>query len=200
MLSAMKNISFKISGICGILSPVSAFGFITAAILIHPWFRWPDHALSGLGALGTTHNFVYNLGLIVTGVLGLVFVLGLWNFFESQISYLGSGLFGVGLVFLILVGVFPGGTGPHVFVSGAFFGFCAFGMLVIGLNLLRKPEERTWGVFMLAVLILGGAILWLGSTISYPLGAAIPETIGAVIFSQFSIVFGLRLIGESNRA
>lgn len=79
-------------------------------------------------------------------------------------------------------------------VSQGFFLFCYLGMMVTGVDQLRESSGRLWGVFILAIVGFALASVMLVRTIPYDLGAVIPETTVAIAFSEFSIVFGVRLL------
>lgn len=187
-----RMISRKTSGFCGILGPILALLFIFLSIHLHSWFSWPDNALSDLGALETSHNWIFNLGLVLSGTAGSVFSLGLLRSLDRKVGIGGAIVFGVGMFFLILIGIFPSGTSPHVSVSIAFYSLCAIGMLIVGVDQLRVKSDRIWGVFTLSVVFLAIGSLILIRTIPYELGAAIPEVIGAIAISEFSISYGAR--------
>lgn len=186
------KISRKKSGLCGILTPVVALFFISVSILLHPWFRWADNALSDLGALDTSHSLLYNMGMVTTGIMGLLFTVNLPQLMNGKVGKAGVLIFAFGLVSLILVGVFPSGTAPHVTVSWAFFILCAVGLPIIGVDQLTS-SQWAWGAFVLSLVITGLLAVSLVNTIPYEIGAAIPEAIGALTFSEFSITFGIRL-------
>lgn len=186
------RMSKKQSGFFGVITPIIAFSTIYLAILLHPWFSWADNALSDLGACDTSYNYVYNVGMIFTGIFGVLFSLNLHKLMKGRVGKIGTVIFGGGMIFLTLVGVFPSGTPPHNTVSMAFFTLCTMGLVVIGCDQVHATEEG-WGAFTLSLVISGLSSLGLINTIPYELGAAIPEAIGAIAFSLFSIVFGLRL-------
>ena len=189
------RVSAKVAGICGITSPIIAFATIALSISLHPWFRWADNALSDLGAIGVHYNIIFNLGLILAGIFGLVFTLGLpWNI-KRKMGLAGVVFFGAGIISLIMIGVFPEGTFLHRSVSIDFYMLGFIGMVTLGIDQLRGRSERVWGWFILSTLILAISAILLLTTIPYNFGAAIPETIGAIAFSEFSIGLGGRLIG-----
>lgn len=192
----MKRIQVpsRAAGICGVVSPLVAFGAIGASILLHDWFSWADNALSDLGALGTSYNLVFNLGLIVAGVLGVIFSLGLPKLIDEKVGVSGVIIFGVGMISLTLIGVFPSGTEPHEFVSIAFYALTTLALTIIGVDQLRGSSDRVWGIFVLSIIALALASIALINTIPRNLGAAIPEVIGALVISEFSIIFGIRLL------
>ncbi|NIQ04330.1 MAG: DUF998 domain-containing protein [Candidatus Korarchaeota archaeon] len=191
-MNITEKITTKQSGLCGVLTPAVAFFFISVSILLHPWFQWADNALSDLGALGTSYNLLYNVGMVTTGILGLLFTVNLPQLMNGKIGNTGVLIFTLGLVSLILVGIFPSGTAPHVTVSLTFFALCAVGLTIIGIDQL-KPPQWVWGAFVLSLVITGLLAVCLVNAIPYDLGAAIPEAIGALTFSEFSMTFGIRL-------
>jgi hypothetical membrane protein len=186
----------EIAGACGLVSPFIAYGFIIIAILIHPWFSWADNALSDLGAVNTTYNSIFNLGLIIAGVLGFIFMMGTIRLADEIIGKIGITIFGAGMVSLILIGVFPSGTSPHYVVSLLFFGLTATGLVMFSIDQLWDLTEPVWGSIVLSSVILSGISVWLVYTIPYDLGAAIPEFIGTIPTMHFAIVFGARLYFE----
>jgi|Deesub1362A_J573_1020465.scaffolds.fasta_scaffold00018_213 hypothetical membrane protein len=193
-MNILKKAPIKTSGACGILAPFIALSSISLSIYLHPWFRWADNALSDLGAIGVPYNFIFNLGLILTGILGVIFTFGLATLISRKMWILGVGFFGAGMVSLAFIGVFPEGIFLHKHVSIAFYLLSLIGMILMGADLLRVRSERVWGLFVLSIVILALTAITLLTTIPYPLGVAIPEIIGAIAFCEFSIGFGARLI------
>lgn len=189
----VKKISTNISGVCGILSPLIGFFLIFLSISLHPGFSWADNALSDLGAIWTVYNTVFNLGMILTGIVGLPFAVNLPKLTHGKIGSVGVLIFGLALISLISIGVFPEGTSPHHFVSVAFFSLGALGLTVLGIDEL-KGRRWAWSAFLLSIVTSGLTSFLLLTTIPYDLGAAIPEMIGAITFSEFSIVYGIRLL------
>lgn len=183
----------KLSGISGILAPSIGSLMISLTILLHPDFQWADYALSDLGAVGTSYNYLFNFGLIVAAIFGILFTINLWRLRNTFLGLVGELTFFLGFLFLILIGVFPSGTAPHGVVSYGFFILCTVGLVVLGIDQLFA-SSWIWGAYVLSLVASGLSSLLLVNTIPYPLGAAIPEVIGVVAFGQFSIVYGIRLL------
>lgn len=194
----IPKISKNISGLCGFLTPFLAFGIIFLSISLHPWFSWADKALSDLGAIQTSYNYVYNIGMVLTGILGCVFALNLPTLMNWRVGDIGVVFFGLGMGALILVGVFPLGTPPHSIVSIGFFSLSTLGMIIIGIDQVIS-SDWIWGSLILSLVILGLSTVFLITRIPYELGAAIPETIGAIVYSEFSLIYGIRLRYEKNQ-
>ncbi len=187
----------EITGACGLLAPFIAYMFIAISIIINrSWFNWADYALSHLGEVGTSYNYIFNAGLIIAGILGIIFVFGLLEYVEDITGYYGVVFIGAGMVFLILVGLFPMGRGPHFWVSVLFFITSLSGITAFGVDQIWDLVEPVWGTFILSSVVLSIATVGLVTTIPYEIGAAIPEFIGTIPIMQFTLVFGARMYLE----
>ncbi len=84
----------KVAGAAGGLTPVSAFLFIGLAIASYSQFSWVLNALSDLGVVsGLTATF-FNFGLLLSGLLALIFSIGLFILFrESIVGRVGAATF-----------------------------------------------------------------------------------------------------------
>ncbi len=206
---ALKRLySSRTAGICGILAPIIGLGCIGLAILYSPWFSWTTNWLSDLGgfpgaepvwAAHGISSILFNAGLIVAGILGIFFAMGL-----RKSGLLNTILGNAGTMSLLLttcaligVGIFPETTGtPHRFFSVVFFFMISLSLLLIGIAFL-KSSERTFGGFTLALFIFGLISIPLFLT-PKPLGSnAVAEMIPIVSISLFSIVFGAKLLRQS---
>lgn len=172
--------------------PLLALVFISVSIFLHPWFTWADNALSDLGAIWTPYNMVFNVGMIFTGIIGLLFTVHLPKLTNGKIGIFGVGTFGLALIALIMIGCFPEGTTPHYFVSVTFFSLGALGVTILGIDQLIG-REWAWSAFLLSIVASGLTSFLLLTTIP-ELGAAISEMIGMITFSEFSIVYGFRML------
>ncbi len=106
----------------GVAAAVLAWLVIAAAWTRNPWFDVFRDAFSDLGVPGQASDaWVYNYGLIATGILTVAYGLYVYWWAQSKLEVLSSGWLMIAGVFLALIGVYPGGTRPHVFVSTWFF-------------------------------------------------------------------------------
>jgi len=167
---------YKLSGL---LAPIVAFLSIALAILTHPWFSLTDNAISDLGALDVEDNYILNIGLIVSGLLGIVFACGLYESLTSNLGKAGSIILLFGCLSLFLVGVFPEGTELHFPVSISFFILTALGILVVGLSFYESNQR--YSVFT-EFLIVSGFILTVNALSNFE-GVAVAELIAGIIFS-----------------
>ncbi len=179
----------------GVLAIVIAFSTIIVTTHLHSnWFLWTEHALSDLGALGEDYAIVFNLGMTLTGLFGIIFGIGLLKRLEQFISKVGAVLFIVGMGFLILVGLFPIGRPIHTEVSWGFFLTTAVGIAFTGIG--ETYERNFLGYLSLLILLICVPIAyWTGQMFS---GIAIPEIIGSIGFSIFCIAYSAKILSEES--
>ena len=201
-------IRFRISGVCGILTPVAAFTFISLAIYSAPEFSWTENALSDLGVMPGATAALFNYGLIVSGILGFIFATSLFRlvrFFEilsadgkpHLLFYRGLGgalLFSVACLALIAIGVFPENVRyAHTIASVAFFVLLigALGHFTIG---FWQVKQKPLAVFTLLLTTVAAAPWGLLFLIRYVSGVAVPEFISAVAGGVWAAVFGYKML------
>jgi len=190
MKSAM---TVKSAGFIGIVA--SLFGLcsvLTATFLAGSTFSWNKNALSDIGvsSVSVAAN-VFNISLIVAGILNFVFALGFTKAnAKHPLFYAGGILLMLGGISLSLVGVFTEAYGRlHFYVSATYFSLFALAILLNGLG-FRKTGRATMGnISGLAGLIAGLVVLsgtaiewhtWLG------LGFAVPEIIASIIITAWT--------------
>jgi hypothetical membrane protein len=202
-LSDSKPFSgFWAYGLFGIISPILTFILISLAILYAPWFSWTGNALSDLGVHDES-AVLFNSGLIVGGILNIVFAVGVMRFYRNHtVGRDGAFFLLLAGIFLASIGIFPE-TAPsniHYMVSVAFFAAFPMSLLIQSAALLPTSTHRNLGAFTL-VMAITAVIPW---TIWMPLkpyrGVAIPELVSALAAATWSIVMGSTLLREKQAA
>jgi hypothetical membrane protein len=198
----------RISGVCGVLTPVVAFMFIFLSINSASEFSWVENALSDLGVMPGATSALFNYGLIVSGILGFIFatslfrVMRVFEIFSSDgkphlLFYRGLGgalFFSLACLALIAIGVFPENVKfVHTFASVAFFVMLiiALGRLGIGFWQVR---QKPWAVFTLLLGVVAAVPWLLLFLVRYVSGVAIPEFISAVAGGLWAGVFGFKML------
>lgn len=179
----------KIAGLCGVVGPIIAFSSIFLAISLSPWFSWSANALSDLGVSGTAVS-VFNLGLMLSGLLAMVFAAGLFKALGREfLGRAGAVVLFLATIALFGVGLFPETAGEiHFYVSVAFFALLPISFLLIGVCLLMWKHGKKLGY--ISILIAGLAVSpW---AFSWD-GVAIPEMISVVFVSAWIMIMGLKL-------
>jgi hypothetical membrane protein len=181
------------SSLAGVLAVVVALGSVLLATLLSPSFTWTGHALSNLGgryhpASTSTTRLVFNYGLMAGGLLGSGFGYALYRAYRNRVELLGIVSFGVTLLFMALVGVFPQHRDPHMFVAVAFYTVLSLALWTYGVgNLLAGASRRGAVTVGLGAVNAGSWAVWAVTGDVSRGGVAIPEIVGALIFGGWAL-------------
>ena len=193
---------------CGIAAVLIALGaIILATFLASPeTFTWHGRALSDMGRYGAETFWLFNGGLVVGGTVGLPFLWLLWTAARNALERVGTALFALGLVGMVLVGVFFLGhtewyleTELHVPAAALTFGSVPIAQLVLGAGAIRAGDRR-WGrltvLFGLAHVVVWAGWLWyLTAVATRPLAwFAVPEFLAATLFAGWTILRARRAL------
>ncbi|MEA2089784.1 MAG: DUF998 domain-containing protein [Thermoproteota archaeon] len=192
MPSTKPATRLKIAGICGVASPIVAFTCIFLTISLSPWFNWTKNALSDLGVSET--SALFNLGLIISGILILVFAIGLREALSNRVlGYIGASILVLGAISLCGIGIFTEEYGNlHLYVSLAFFILVPISSFLIGASMMQAPSEKMLGTFIILAGI-AAIVVWV-----FPWeGLAIPETISSFANSMWSVILGTKLATQT---
>jgi len=154
---------------CGVASVPVMAAFVVTATLLAPGYSHVSEAMSRLGTSIMPHPEIMNTGMMVYGLMVILFVLGLHRLFSrlrgaSAFRYCLS-LFGFGIV---LAGIFPmdlseaGSTSLEGILHASFTGL-AYASLMLGVLLFARTVSRlkAWRRFSWAtigVVVLSGVI------------------------------------------
>ena len=188
-----RELFVKVSTFSGILCPIVSYFCIFLAISKAPWFRWEENALSDLGA-HTGSDVIFNGGLIIGGILLLVFAVWLIFYFEDIIAKIGSFILSIDSIALSLIGVFPETFGRiHLYVSIAFFVLFPIAYLIISISLFMYHREKLLGI--LAVIgAVASIIIWSFPWKSYGItGVAIPEFLSSLFGSLWVMTAAIKI-------
>ncbi len=181
----------------GILAPVIAFAFIALSILTYPRFSWTNNALSDLGIVPGTTSTLFNFGLYVSGLLILIFSIGLYKFLNKNIvGRIGAIIFAAASLALEGIGWAPENVPPfHYYFSVAFFSLVPISLLVIAGYFFSLRQNR-FAAFTLIIALLGTTMWVLYFLIQYVPDVAIPEALSAIVGSVWTIVVGWKCIRQ----
>jgi hypothetical membrane protein len=174
---------------------------ILLATLVSPVFAWTDNALSNLGvtttAAGTALTAaIFNGGLVVGGVIGLVFAVVLAESAPTLGGRAVGLLFGLAMVTMGAVGVFPQNRPLHVPVAVSFYLLLSVALWGDGLvSLIRGWRSRgIAGLALGAVNALGWVVWALAGPVTRE-GLALPEILGAAALSVWAVWVSVGLVG-----
>ncbi|MFX1606388.1 MAG: DUF998 domain-containing protein [Promethearchaeota archaeon] len=190
--------------IAGILAPI-IYGIIVFGLgIFEPGFNHLTDMMSLLGGVEGIRGFLFNVGVIVTGLMVMIFAVGINSSLnDGQGSRVGSGMLFIGGIGLASGGIFHCDEGCANFlamtpigvmhlVSAAIGGmFTALSLFALYFRMKHDVYWKAYGWFTLAMALLGngaGILLW----ISYPTDSLI-EFQGLI--QRLGIIFPLIWIG-----
>jgi hypothetical membrane protein len=211
-LERKSIVRYRISGVCGVLTPVVAFVFISLSIASAPEFSWMENALSDLGVMAGATSALFNYGLIVSGILGFIFATSLFRLLRFEIlsrdprllypdnrGLGGALLFSLACLALAAIGVFPENVRfLHFFASVAFFVLLIGSLLRMGISFWRA-RQKSLAVFTLLLGVVAAVPWLLLFVIRYVSGVAIPEFIAAVAGGVWTAVFGYKMLKTASK-
>jgi hypothetical membrane protein len=199
-MNSKRAVWLKVSGISGILAPLVAFTFISLAIVYSPQFSWTENALSDLGVQEGVTAILFNYGLIIVGILALVFASGLFASQRMMLGRIGAFILILAALALMAIGVFPENVKPtHYYVSVGFFVLLPISILVLSATFLLTSKVKL-GLFTFLVAAVAAAVWIIHWTIPFGSGVAIPEALSAVSASTCSIVLGFKMLKEASHS
>lgn len=162
---------------------IVAWLVILLSVTRNPWFDFFKHALSDLGGPKALDPWVYNVGLIVTGIITSTYATYLTYTSKSKTAVYASAFIFIAGVFLTLIGIFPSGTRPHTFVSSWFFVQMWMALLVSSIDFLVRRKLLP-GMVLLILSLAGplGALL-----IKWP-SVALLEIYGVILIDLYVVV------------
>ncbi len=174
----------------GFFAPLIALSTIAIAILLSPGFDWFGNALSDLGHYTRTDlgpykligAIVFNGGLIITGILMLLYTIWFLKWTKDIPTKIGVIPLVISLAFLIGIGIFSENFGElHYWVSVGFFLTFPFSMWFIGIGWLRFSNLRWFSAISILLPFLS-LYLWGDYMLGTPMwsNVAIPEIVTAL--------------------
>jgi hypothetical membrane protein len=164
------------------MGPASVVGgwlVILAAISRNPWFVYTENAFSDLGNPMANDPWLFNYGMILNGVLIVLYSIYLIEVSFNKTGTVGGAFMMITGVFLMLIGVFHEGTMHHYFVSVWFFTQSDLTILTWGLALYRDRRWSSNGRLFLALSLFGPVVAYV---VPWPSTATV-ETFGILIMN-----------------
>ncbi len=182
----------------GVIAAAAAWLVIGASwALNRDWFIFTEHAFSDFGGQGARYPWLYNYGLIAVGSLIVLFTACPYRLAGHRLEAFGSGLLFTAGLFLALIGAFPAGTRPHVFVSTWFFIQMDMALIALSLGAYKATRDP---LTRLAAVVSAAAFpvyILLEILVGWP-SAAVSETYGIIIIDTAVILLTLNYIKRAS--
>lgn len=141
----------------GLVAFLGGWLVILVSISRNPLFVFTENAFSDLGNPLANDPWIFNYGMMLNGLLVVLFGLYLVYVSFNKTCTVGGGFMMITGTFLTLIGIFHEGSKNHYFVSVWFFTQGALTVLTWGLALFRDTKwNREGGIFL--VLSIGGSM------------------------------------------
>lgn len=179
---------------CGLIGLVIFYGSVLVAVALSPSFRWTANSLSDLGAVGAPVAWMFNGGLILSGLFFLVFAYGVFVDSTHWVESLGALVIAIMYFLSILVGLFPVPHPLHDVLAVMVFLLTPVGLWIYGTgNVVRGV--RGLGVLTIGLgLVIPVAIVGLFTVVAEgPSGVALPELGATVVFDIWVVLTVRRL-------
>ena len=189
------NIKNSVLIISGGITMLLIWIVIAVSAAFNPWFGITHNALSDLGGGNLINNghpaplypWIYNVGLMIEGVLIAI----LSSFFilrtRNTIEIVGSSFFIISGLFLALIGIYHEGTYPHDFVSIWFFILATISYTAIGFSIILINIKT--GISLLVILV----IAWILFAI-IPWGSVAENEIFGIIVIEIVVIIHIHNI------
>lgn len=186
----------------GIGVPIWTLGTILLATLLSPSFDWTVNALSNLGAETDVATpvtvLVFNGGLFTGGLAGVAFAVALYRHGSHVLERLGGVVYGISVLAMAGVGVFPQDQPLHFPMAAGFYLLFTVAFWCYGAgNVLAGERVRGGATILLGVGHLAMWFAWVRVVGLGGGGLAIPEIVGALAFGGWTITTAWWLLRQS---
>lgn len=181
----------------GVAAAVTAWLVIASSWLLNrDWFTFTRDAFSDLGGPGARYPWVYNVGLIIVGVMVVLLTPCPYRLAGHKLEVFGSGLLFTAGLFLALLGVYPAGTRPHVFISTWFFIQMDMALIALSLGAFKATGDRLALLAALASIAGFPVYLAVEAAAGWP-SAAASEAYGIAVIDVAVALFTVNYLGRA---
>ena len=172
-----------------VIAAITIFSItIVVSILLHPGFSLfdPNSSLSRLGALGDPVGWVFDVGMVITGIFLLLFSIGMCHvYYEKSGKYYAMIVFLVASLMYIGFGMCPYGTPYHTPLAQTFFLLASISIFLWSAFSIRDGEKG-----MAIVLILLTISAYLVYAFYEIFGFPMAELYGGIVTTLWAVYVG----------
>ena len=198
-MSAKVQKLIRIAGISGIIASTLPLIMIFASTMLEKSFSWNKNALSDIGVSQTA--WLFNIALIIGGLLNLLFAFGLRNYFgKTRWLKIGVSLLIVSSISLALVGVFTENYSIiHALVALGYLLLAPVAIICIGQEVKSKKFGKvslTLGIIALLA-IFGLPVITF--VVNLQIGFAVPEFAESLVLSIWTFWVSINLLRRNRK-
>jgi hypothetical membrane protein len=198
-MSAKVQKLIRIAGISGIIASTLPLIVIFASTVLEKSFSWSKHALSDIGVSQTA--WLFNSGLIIGGLLNLLFAFGLRNYLgKKRLVKVGVSLLIVSSISLALVGVFTENCNIiHALVALGYLLLAPVGIIFIGQGEKNKQFGKVSLSLGITALLAIFGLPVITFVVNLQIGFAVPEFAESLVLSIWTFWVSLNLLRRNRK-
>jgi len=210
-MTTKHMISLRTCGLCALISTIIFFICIGVSIWLTPWFSWTDHFLSEIAgsfedtsvwaARGIT-SIIFNSGLILAGLIGILFVILIkkTKLFQTSIGSIGIFVLFVDMSALCGVGIFPiTYSQMHCFFSVVLFCLIPICLFIIAHEIGKLYGKRWWIIVnLISIISLCVCCLFLFTPHLSSYNKAIGEMVMLCSLYLTFVILGIKLVNTKS--
>ena len=198
-MSAKVQKLIRIAGISGIIASTLPLIVIFASTVLEKSFSWSKHALSDIGVSQTA--WLFNSGLIIGGLLNLLFAFGLRNYLgKKRLVKVGVSLLIVSSISLALVGVFTENCNIiHALVALGYLLLAPVGIIFIGQGEKNKQFGKVSLSLGITALLAIFGLPVITFVVNLQIGFAVPEFAESLLLSIWTFWVSINLLQRNRK-
>jgi len=198
-MSAKVQKLIRIAGISGIIASTLPLIVIFASTVLEKSFSWSKHALSDIGVSQTA--WLFNSGLIIGGLLNLLFAFGLRNYLgKKRLVKVGVSLLIVSSISLALVGVLTENCNIiHALVALGYLLLAPVGIIFIGQGEKNKQFGKVSLSLGITALLAIFGLPVITFVVNLQIGFAVPEFAESLVLSIWTFWVSLNLLRRNRK-
>ncbi|MFB6186980.1 MAG: DUF998 domain-containing protein [Halobacteriaceae archaeon] len=179
-----------IGAYAGLLLILLSNTILIVSYLANPWFSITQHALSDFGRRSAQLSLVYDGGLLVSGILLLIFLSHAFYHQDSMLGRVGLVLFGVTGIGLLGIGYIANGISISDLHAILLAGVGGSGFIVFGIAMIRRGSR--YGTYFVLFALLGIFATFIAILIFE--GLAIAELIAIIGYQSVILVLVIQML------
>jgi hypothetical membrane protein len=150
-----KFLTPRFGAVAGLIGSVEFATMWTLSAASDGHWQLGQMTLSELGERSRSGALLFNSGVVLAGLLGLVFAVGLYRVLSTtSLGKLGTSLLAVSSLLLVGIGLFPIDTGePHTILSYGFFVTAALSLATLIVPIWKSHVLHPSGAVVTALLL-----------------------------------------------
>ncbi|MFB6186221.1 MAG: DUF998 domain-containing protein [Halobacteriaceae archaeon] len=177
----------------GLLLILLSSTILIVSYLANPWFSLTHHALSDLGRRSAQLSLLYDSGLLLSGLLLILFLSQAFYYYDAMLSRVGLVLFGITGIGLLFIGYRANGISISDLLALLLAGIGGSGFIVFGIAMIRRGSR--YGPYFVLFALFGLLAAFIAILVFD--GLAIAELIAIIGYQSMILILVLQMLDIS---